>query len=253
MTSVAGLVGLLLPLRCLGCGERVPEGADAPVCARCRTRLAPLPSPRCDRCDLPTGTRRVPGPECPHCRDWPEVLVRARCVTALAAPAADLLHALKYEGWPVVAPFLATRMANVLAHTPHWREEGKAAVVAVPTTERRARERGYNQAGLLAEGVARALGLEVVTGLVRRHATDSQIALQVDERRANVERAFRAAPDAARLARFGHLILVDDVITSGATVAAAARALQRLGARSVTALAFARALPRDLDPVSPTP
>lgn len=176
--------------------------------------------------------------------------MRARCVTALQAPAADLLHALKYEGWPVVAPFLASRMARVMAHEPGWRTAGAAAVVAVPTTDRRVRERGYNQAGLLADGVARALGLEVVAGLVRTHAADSQIALPVAERRANVEQAFRAGPDAGRLSRFDHLILVDDVITSGATVAAAARALHRLGAPSVSALAFARALPRDLDPVS---
>lgn len=152
-----------------------------------------------------------------------------------------------------MAPFLAGRMAEVLRHEPAWRTAGAAAVVPVPTTARRERDRGYNQARLLARGVARALELEIVEGLVRTHAADSQIALPVAERRANVERAFRPGPEAGRLARFDHLILVDDVITSGATSAAAARALGRLGAPPVTALAFARALPRDVDPVSSDP
>lgn len=251
----ARLLELLLPLRCLGCGERVPEGADAPVCGRCRTRIRPLPAPRCERCDLPLGTRHRQGPGCLHCLDWPDALARACCATALAPPADDLLHALKYEGWPAVVPFVGARMAARLATLGGTDRLGPSAtvVVPVPTTERRQRKRGYNQAALLAHDVARRRSLQCVEALVRTHATDSQIALPVAERRANVERAFQPGEAARQLPPSTHVILVDDVITSGATVVAATRALARLGVESVTALAFARALPRDLDGFAASP
>lgn len=242
--SVAGdLVDLLLPVRCLGCGDRVPEGGRrGPVCARCTARIRPLPSPRCPRCDLPRGTRRSGGPACPHCAEWPPVLVRARCLTALAPPTDDLLHALKYEGWPVVAAVLGRRLAHLAPKAD--------AVVAVPTTPERERSRGYNQAALLAHEVALARGIPRLDALTRRAGRGSQIALQAADRRANVEDAFAPGPAARRLPDTDHVILVDDVLTTGATASAAASALGGLGVRSVTLLAVARTLPRAPDGLS---
>jgi ComF family protein len=203
--------------------------------------LRPPPSPRCDRCDLPLGTRRHGGPGCLHCHDWPPVLARARCATALGPPGEDLLHALKYEGWPGVVPVLAARMAARLGGG------GGDVIVPVPTTRRRERRRGYNQAALLAGAVARLTGIQYVEALERAGASDSQIALPMAQRRANVEGAFQPGRAARLLPPTAHVILVDDVLTTGATVVAAARVLEGLGVASVTALAFARALPRDLD------
>jgi ComF family protein len=241
---LAGLADLLLPIRCLGCGERVPDPPDgSPVCARCRARVLPPPSPRCARCDVPVGTRRAGGPGCLACADWPSVLVQARCVTALAPPADALLHALKYEGWPAVVPFLGRRMAALPLAA--WAEE--PVLVPVPTTPERRRRRGYNQADLLAREAGRIRGRTVLAALARPRASSSQIALPVSGRRANVEGAFAPGEAHGRIPDSAHVILVDDVVTTGATGAAAARVLESLGVRSVTLLAFARTLPAELD------
>ncbi len=242
------LLDLLLPVRCLGCGERVPAGAPGgPVCFRCRSRIRPLPSPRCRRCDLPLGTRRDGGSACHHCADWPAVLVAARCATALADPADRLVHALKYGGWPAVVPVMAGPMA---AAARRLRLQDEPRVVPVPTTPRRRRRRGYNQAELLAREVARVRGWACLDALARRDLGGSQIALPVARRRANVEDAFIPGAGAGLLPATFDVILVDDVLTTGATASAAARALEALGARSVALLAFARTLPRDVDPVA---
>jgi ComF family protein len=218
----------------------------SPVCARCRSRVLPLPSPRCPRCDLPAGTRRAGGPGCLACADWPALLVEARCVTALAPPADALLHALKYEGWPAVVPFLARRMAALPLAA--WARE--AVLVPVPTTRERRRRRGYNQAELLAREAGRIRTRPVLEALVRPRASSSQIALPVAGRRANVEGAFAPGEAAGRIPVSAHVILVDDVVTTGATGAAAARVLESLGVRSVSLLAFARTLPAELDGTS---
>jgi ComF family protein len=123
--------------------------------------------------------------------------------------------------------------------------EGDVAV-PVPTTSARLRRRGYNQAGLLACAVARHRAIPMLELLERRPSAESQIALPVAQRRANVEGAFRPRAAADRLPSGCHVILIDDVVTTGATVLAASRALEGMGVRAVTALAFARALPRDV-------
>lgn len=166
----------------------------------------------------------------------------ARAAAVLEPPADALVQALKYGGWRTAAGPMVRRMAARL------RGGGgvgsAAALVPVPTTPARERRRGYNQARLLAAGLAGELGIGVIEALARRPTGASQVALQVDQRRANVSRAFVPGPDARRPEVRSHLILVDDVLTTGATVGAAAEALAALGAAGVTAVAFARALPR---------
>jgi predicted amidophosphoribosyltransferase len=117
----------------------------------------------------------------------------------------------------------------------------------VPTSRRRRRKRGYNQAELLAREVGVIRGVDCLEALVRGTSASSQIALPVAARRANVEGAFAPGASAARLPDSAHVILVDDVLTTGATAAAASEVLAAIGARSVTLLAFARTLPAELD------
>lgn len=227
----------------------MPQEVDgSPVCPRCRSRIGPLPAPRCDRCSLPAGTRRMGGVPCAHCAGWPDVLEGALCVTAFVPPAQALLHALKYDGWASIVPFMARRMAALLGTRSVLRQA--AAVVPVPTTARRRRSRGYNQSALLAREVARRVGIPFADPLVRRDADASQTVLLAEERAANVEHAFFSGGPSSLPGSPHHLILVDDVLTTGATASAAARALAGLGARSVTVLAFARTLPRAVDGVS---
>jgi ComF family protein len=177
---------------------------------------------------------------CRECAPWPEALTRARYATVLAPPADTLVHALKYEGWAELAPEMGRRMAA--AGVPGGAASPRL-VVPVPTTAERARKRGYNQAGLLAAEVAKALGIPVCDALLRTRGGATQVALHPSQRRANVKSAFAVREHTVPTLRDAHVLLVDDVLTTGATAAAAATELARTGASEVTLLAFARALP----------
>jgi ComF family protein len=123
-------------------------------------------------------------------------------------------------------------------------------LVPVPLAAVRMRDRGYNQAALLGGTVGAALGLEIASDtLVRSRAAGSQTTLHPGERRANVAGAFRVSPDAASRVAARHILLVDDVWTTGATALACADALLDAGARAISVVTFARALPGPEDRV----
>ena len=190
---------------------------DVPLCRACADRLGP---PRRRVFDTDNG----PLPVHAACATGPEI--------------AGIIHAWKYHGRRGLAWPLATRVARaatpVLAAGP--------ALVPVPLHPRRRRSRGFNQAELLALLVAHRCGLPVHPGLLRRvHATGQQAKLSdAQARRDNVEDAFR--PVAAEVWRAGRpLLLVDDVVTSGATVSAAAAALRVAAGEVVGILAVATA------------
>jgi len=201
--------------------------------------LREAPWPRCPRCHAPTGTGRRPGPDCLACRAWPDALSAARSAVLLRPPADARVHALKYEGWRGLADTMAKRMARA----PLPARTADARVVPVPTTERRRRERGYNQAALLAHRFAEVTGRRCVEALERREGGRTQVSLTPEERRHNVRRAFRVRADDARAISGREVLLVDDVLTTGATASAAAGVLERGRASGVTLLTFARALP----------
>jgi ComF family protein len=154
----------------------------------------------------------------------------------LASPVEDLVHALKYEGWPELADVMGRELARV--GLPD--EDRSSLVVAVPTTSGRRRRRGYNQAELLAERFAACTGRRVRSALVRRAEGRSQTALTPAERRENVRGVFGPGAEGVAGER---VLLVDDVLTTGATASEAASTLVSMGATSVTLVAFARALP----------
>jgi predicted amidophosphoribosyltransferase len=158
----------------------------------------------------------------------------------LSPPVTDLVHALKYEGWPELASLMGDALGALEPPSP--RSE-RAVVVPVPTTADRLRSRGYNQAELLAARLAGARGLPLELALRRPGGGHSQTSLTPSERRENVRGAF--APDECRRAQVAgaDVLLVDDVLTTGATASEAAETLAGMGARSVTLVAFARALP----------
>ena len=242
MGILAGLVDLVLAPRCLGCGGGAGAG-NGLVCGRCRSRLAPPPSPLCPRCGFPRlRTGRDPGPTCQECGGWPTGLTSARSAFLLQEPADTLVYQLKYRGWHGLGEFMGRRMADVRLPPDVAREA--ALVVPVPTTSLRIRSRGYNQAEVLAGAVAEATGRTVICGLERAVGASSQIALQPAARQANVAGAFALAAGAELDVTGEHLLLVDDVLTTGATVTACARTLVDAGARCVSVLTFARATGR---------
>lgn len=217
---------------------------DAPfdcVCAPCLAGLREPSWPRCERCHFPRGTGRAPSSGCLECADWPEALAGARTAAILEPPASQLVHALKYGGWRGLAHPMGQRMARLSPPADR-------IVVPVPTTAARARRRGYNQAALLASAYAEAAGASCLDALVRVREGPSQVALAPDRRKANVDGAFEVLDAARSRLRGREVALVDDVLTTGATGGAAARALERGGARRVIVVSFARALPgRTLD------
>lgn len=242
MSFFDSLLDLVLAPVCLGCGGCIRPGDSARlVCRRCRARLRPLPPPCCDRCGAPLlRTGRAAGRCCDECRDWPLELVSARSACVLAPPADRLVHQLKYRGWRALAPILG-ELASPLAAADDPTHE-PALVIPVPTTRARLRTRGYNQAALIAESLASHSGRELAELLQRGAARSTQTTLQPLARRANVAGAF-TVPEAAAARLWGsHVILVDDVLTTGATAAECARTLAQAGACCIRLVTFARAL-----------
>ena len=242
MGLVQGLLDLVFAPRCLGCDGAAGQGG-ALVCGRCLSRLVAPPPPTCPRCGFPRPrTGRAPTRLCQECHDWPTGLRAARSACLLREPADALVYQLKYRGWHGLGEVMARRMARV-AFPADVRDEARQ-VVPVPTTAIRIRERGYNQAEVLARALARATGRTISCSLERGAGASSQVALQPAARLANVAGAFRLVAGAEQDVAGEHVLLIDDVLTTGATVVACTRTLVDAGARCVSVLTFARATGR---------
>jgi ComF family protein len=151
-----------------------------------------------------------------------------------------LVHALKYQGWTAAAEPMGVRMARV--SWPRDVLDERAAVVPIPLSHQRRRERGYNQAGLLAAVVARCWNVPIWDhALERARHTDSQVRLTPSQRAGNVSGAFVVPKGRRAQLRGQHLVLVDDVITTSATLNAATEALLEGGARIISCVTFGRA------------
>jgi ComF family protein len=239
--ALRDVLDFLLPSSCLGCDDRLPlDGPTEPICPTCVSRMREPPWPRCPRCHFPTGTGRSTQ-TCLACREWPAALRAARSAVILEDPADRLVHALKYGGWRELAPVLARRMQAV--PLPEESVGRRLLAVPVPTTARRRRQRGYNQAALLARSFAEGTRVEYAEALTRGTSTGSQVALDPSQRRSNVRGAFSTVTQHEALLRGSHVLLVDDVLTTGATAGEAAQTLERAGADGVSLITFARALP----------
>jgi ComF family protein len=187
------------------------------------------------------------GSSCHWCDLLPPFVRAARSVAWTGAgSASSIVHALKYQGWWKVADGMAERMARL-----DWPADVIAernALVPVPLAPARERERGFNQSRMLADALARRWRLPVwARALERTRATTSQTRLTAEQRQDNVSNAFRAAGDRREM-RGAHVILVDDVVTTAATLVSCAAALHAGGARIVSLITFARA-PADGDRV----
>jgi predicted amidophosphoribosyltransferase len=196
----AALVDLAFPPRCPACGDA--PSAPSPFCALCDGAIDPAP----------------PGPD------------GARAGALFGGPIADAIHALKYGDRAEAAAPLGRWLAGQVAVPP------AARVAWVPLASGRRTARGYDQAMLLAGAFARAARLRLLRGSIRRvRETPPQVGLDRAARARNVDGAFVASRAVAGL----DLVLLDDVVTTGATAAAATRALLDAGARGVTVVAVA--------------
>lgn len=222
-----------LPNVCVACDRSVPAARpDDLICDVCETRFRGV-DPGCRRCGQPL----PPVGPCRFCAPWTPALRRVSSAVWLGPEARALVHALKYRN----GRRLADTAADAVCRRVDQPRDG--LLVPVATTRGRMRRRGYNQAALIARALRARWDLPVLEGvLARRREAGSQTALTPEARLANVAGAFAAHPPAAT-PHGSRAILVDDVLTTGATLDAAARALAAAGWTRVEAVTFARALP----------
>lgn len=207
-----------------------------PVCPDCLRAPEPLAAEYfcvCCRTPFRNGFPLDAAGRCALCRAGLRAFDAACCFGAYEGVLRELIHLYKYGRMRPLAGPLSDMLAAALP-----RDEGFDAVVAMPLHWRRRWERGFNQAELLARATARRCGVPLVKAVRRLRATAPQAGLSNAQRRKNVAGAFRPLP--GRPLEGKRVLLVDDVMTTGATASACAAALKRAGARRVTLLALAR-------------
>jgi ComF family protein len=224
--SWSQLLAVLAPPVCVAC--RAPlEQATAVACVACLRDVRWLGRRGCRRCGLP----HHGGRSCPAVEGWPDT---AWSPVAYQGAAQDLVRALKFHGALPAAALMAAQMA---ANAPPWALGAAEAVVPVPPARARKRRRGFDPADVLARELARRLGLPLARVLRRDGPATRQLGARREQRRAPGRITVRAVAEVPP-----SVLLVDDVHTTGATLAACARALRAGGARRVHAVTYARAL-----------
>ncbi len=231
----SALLDQLYPPVCLVCESPVAT-ADA-LCSACFAKLRPITAPLCPRLGLPFEVSLGPDALSAEAIADPPPFDRARSAVIYNEIARAVVGRLKYGDRPELARFCARLMASagreLIADGP--------VIVPVPLHRTRQLTRRYNQSAELARALGRLTGLRVDAGLVSRvKPTRQQVGLSADARQRNVAGAFVARPDAVARIRGRGVLILDDVITTGATIRAVTRALNKAGIDKVDVISFAR-------------
>jgi competence protein ComFC len=220
---LSALADLFYPERCVGCERR----ASDVLCRTCFDALPRVGSPVCGRCGLPTAFATF---VCEECKNVDFGFQSARAPLKYDGVGKQVVHALKYRGYKRVVGRLAAPLMLQVVGEDHF-----DAVVPVPLHSSRLRKRGFNQAKLLARGVAEKMKATVSDTLEVVRSTRDQVELSAAQRRANVAGAYTATKPLR-----GKILLIDDVFTTGATLSACAGTMVRAGAEEVHALSLCR-------------
>ncbi len=235
---------IALPTLCVSCREPV-EGDG--VCAECWAKLSFIEPPYCPRLGIPFVYD--PGPDMLSMEAIanPPAYARARAAVRYDEAARTLVHALKYNDRTDLAPAMGRWMARA------GRElllDGADMLIPVPLHWRRAWGRRFNQSGALARAIERQSGIRLRGDLLQRvRATEQQVGLSRAQRASNVQGAFQLSAEAKSIVQGRRLVLIDDVLTTGATLDACARALLRAKASQVDVLVFARVVDTPKAPI----
>ena len=230
-----GGMNTVLPPHCGACDA--PVDVPGRLCAECWSKVGFITAPYCACCGTPFEIAAEPGARCAACLRTPPRYRRARAAMLYRNVGRDLILALKMADRTWIAPALGSWMARAGAELL-----ADADLIApVPLHRWRLLSRRFNQSALLAAEVSRNSGTECTPNLlVRARATKSQARLSANERRKNVQGAFRLRKRHAKLVQGKSILLIDDVITTGATAEACVRALLQGGAQNVDVLTLAR-------------
>lgn len=221
---------VVFPPVCVHCRRMGPI-----LCSDCRGQMVAVPDSICFRCGRfqKFAVEHAHDGLCQECRQHPSPVAQMRAPLRYQSPLDQVIHRFKYEGYFALAEPLAEYLTT---GWPAW-EQPLDLVLPIPLHPRRQRRRGYNQSALLARPLSQALGIAFAPmALHRVRHTIPQVGLGPEERRDNVRGAFSADPCVAG----HHILLVDDVLTTGATMRSAAEALLSAGAASVSAYCLAR-------------
>ncbi|NLP36120.1 MAG: ComF family protein [Firmicutes bacterium] len=229
---LSALWDLLFPLRCLFCGERLE--ADTILCTHCRGQVLEV-SRCCPLCGYPVVKQSER--ECPRCNGQKFMFDRACAVGLYEGKLKAVIRRYKYGGRTEMAAALGKLMAQQIEKCK-WPQF--AAVVPIPLHPRKQRQRGFDQAVLLAEAIGRQLKVPVKKYLRRSRETVSQTQLSAAQRRHNLAGAFTVV-QAEQIPK--RILLVDDLLTTGATADNAARALLAGGAEEIYLAVIGRSLP----------
>jgi ComF family protein len=234
------LTSLVYPPACIAC--QGATGVTHALCAACWSRMGFISRPYCERLGTPFAVDLGGQLLSPQAMADPPVFARARAVARYDDTARELVHRLKYGD----RTELAQAMARMMVQAGHELLAEAEVIVPVPLHRFRLWSRRFNQAALLAREIGRMSDKPLaLQGVMRVRRTKPQVGLSRDQRRLNLQGAFRPGPEAALRIEGRRVLLVDDVLTTGATANAAARTLLRAGAKCVDVLTFARVVPGD--------
>lgn len=237
--SVRSLIALFFPPRCGVCVMLLEADSGGGICPTCTAAMRHVPEPRCIQCGQPFPDSASAEHRCMRCLKDPPHFDRVRSVFVYEEPVQSAILDFKFHGRSGLRFFFSETLlteSDILSEAPRRLD----AIVPVPLHRFKLIERGYNQTALLAEELSRAVGVRVErTGLRKVRRTPPQSSLPREER----ERSLRGAFQAER-GRFDgrRILMVDDVMTTGATLSECARTLKAAGAARVEAVTVARAL-----------
>lgn len=229
-------IDLVLPPRCPACGEIVE--ADHSFCQSCWTTLRFITAPMCNGCGEPFEIPYIQDMLCGDCLATPRQFSSARAALAYEGAARDVVLTFKHGD----RPHLARTMARQIARAGEdWLMRENGLIVPVPLHRWRLWRRGYNQAALLAQALSDHSAMPLALDVIERvKATPTSMGMSRAERARNVKGAFRIPPRARARISGRRVVLVDDVLTTGATADACARLLIKAGAERVDVLTWAR-------------
>lgn len=229
------LLYVFFPKTCFACQKDLPFGDKGWLCAECFSKIGPLEA-ACKRCGAPL---KNGGAHCYECKGADAKKFACsiiRSALAFSEPVRKLIHGYKYTNHKYLADYFAGFMKDAFNKEKEFK--GVNLITAIPLHKKRFRARGYNQSALLAETLAKNIGVEYsLSILIRTKNTKTQTKLSKRERAQNMVGAFDCPSGGAKGKT---ILLVDDVCTTGATLEAAARALKACGAKKVFALVLAR-------------